>query len=83
MCDTVTHHKRRRFTLGLRLNERATIIGRSDEGAKLKGERYEDWGHGDYLTAKPASATVVSVPTTPKMSSAKARKILINRSIAL
>lgn len=67
----------------LKLNERVTVVERSGDWAKVKGARYEGWVHGGYLTAKPAPARVVSAPKASKMSATQARKILIERSIAL
>lgn len=67
----------------LKANERVTIVARSNEWAKLKGERYEGWVHGGYLTAKPAPAKVVSAPSVAKMSASQVRQILIQRSIGL
>ena len=67
----------------LKANERVTIVERSNAWAKIKGDRYEGWVHGGYLTAKPAPAKVVSAPTATKMSASQVRQILIQRSIGL
>lgn len=71
----------------LKRDEPVSVIGRSGDWRQVRGERYEGWVHGGYLTPKrgerPAAATEKPKAKKPPLSDAHIARTLIERSIAL
>lgn len=71
----------------LQRDEAVAVIGGSGDWRQVRGERYEGWVHGGYLTPKkgkrPADAIETPVVKKPALSDAQIARALIERSIAL
>ncbi len=71
----------------LKRDDSVSVIARSGDWRQVRGERYEGWVHGGYLTPKrgerPAAATEKPKAKKPALSDAHIARTLIERSIAL
>ena len=70
----------------LKRDEKVNVAGKNGDWLFVKGNRYEGWVFGTYLTPNKATRpnVLVSKPKIlkPKLSDAKIKKLLMERSIA-